>query len=73
MTELSPATQAVLDAIEQDGKIIYGMPLLRPLIAVALRAAVVELRENLYDPVEGKVPVVRVEYLHAIAGELEAQ
>lgn len=34
MSKLSPAAQAVLDATEQD-----GIPLLRPLIAAALRAA----------------------------------
>lgn len=39
MTKLSPAAQAVLDALQQDGQVIYGMPLLRPLVAAALRAA----------------------------------
>jgi len=72
MTEISPAAQAVFDAVRVV-PILLNDHMERVGIAAALRAAVVELRENLYDPVEGKVPVVRVEYLHAIADELEAQ
>ena len=69
MTELSPAAQAVLDAaINTPADLSYEHD-----IAAALRAAVAELCENLYDPVEGKVPVVRVSDLLAIVTELEAQ
>jgi hypothetical protein len=74
MTELSPAAQAVLDAINKElDEAPWDLSFLAGAsAAAALRAAVVDLRENLYDPVEGKVPVVRVEYLHAIADELES-
>ena len=71
LTPLSPAAQAVWDAFNEDEPgvfVDYG-----DCLAAALRAAVAELCENLYDPVEGKVPVVRVSDLLAIADELEAQ
>jgi hypothetical protein len=67
MTDLSPAAQAVLAAVEDHGKFVY-----RNLAAAALRAAA-DQSENLYDPHEGKVSVVRVEKLLAIAAELESQ
>lgn len=64
---LSPAAQAVLDVVcantEPDCDTQH-------LIAAALRAAA-DQSENLYDPHEGKVSVVRVEKLLAIATELE--
>ncbi len=44
----------------------------RSAVAAALRAAA-DQSENLYDPHEGKVSVVRVEHLIAIANELETQ
>ena len=68
---LSPAAQAVLDAflaewadcfLEQD----------RRCLAAALRA-LADQSENLYDPHEGKVSVVRADDLLAIATELEGQ
>ena len=62
MTELSPAARAVLDATQKD-KTVYGMPLLRPLIAAALH----EAADRLPDP------QVSAHFLHAIADELEAQ
>lgn len=69
---LSPAAQAVLDAY---GHEVGGSAAItsyeRRGIAAALRAAA-EQGENLYDPHEGKVAVVRVEQLLAIASELEA-
>ena len=67
MTDLSPAAQAVLAAVEDHGKFVY-----RNLAAAALLAAA-DQSENLYDPHEGKVSVVRVEKLLAIAAELESQ
>ena len=64
---LSPAAQAVLDVVcantEPDCDTQH-------LSAAALRAAA-DQSENLYDPHEGKVSVVRVEKLLAIAAELE--
>lgn len=42
-----------------------------PRLAAALRAVVANQSENLYDPCEGKVAVVRVEKHLAIAAELE--
>ena len=65
MVDLSPQAQAVLNAA-------YALPLKngQPNIAAALRAAA-DQSENLYDPHEGKVSVVRVEKLLAIAAELE--
>lgn len=65
MTTLSPAAQAVLATYEKVWGQGYGSPL-----AAALRAAA-DQGENLYDPHEGKVAVVRVEQLLAIAAELE--
>ena len=68
MADLSPAAQ-VLDTcdqvFDQCGTTAQGL-------AAALRA-VADQSENLYDPHEGKVSVVRVEKLLAIAAELEAQ
>lgn len=66
-TPLSPAAQAVLDAA-------YALPLKnsQPNIAAALRAAA-DQGENFYDPHEGKVSVVRVDLLIAIADELEGK
>jgi len=65
VVDLSPQAQAVLNAA-------YALPLKngQPNIAAALRAAA-DQSENLYDPHEGKVSVVRVEKLLAIAAELE--
>jgi hypothetical protein len=60
---LSPAAQAVLDAY-------LKAPDNRLSVAAALRAAA-DQSENLYDPHEGKVSVVRVEKLLAIAAELK--
>jgi hypothetical protein len=65
MSELSPATQAVLDAFRSSHT---G----QGCLAAALRAAA-DQSENLYDPHEGKVCVVRVEHLITIADELETQ
>ena len=67
MSELSPAAQAVLDAVKE----ICPAPA-DEIAAAALRAAA-DQSENLYDPHEGKVSVVRVEHLIAIANELETQ
>lgn len=71
MTELSPAAQAVLDAVtaQLDWDARYHS---HSAAAAALRAAAGQ-GENLYDPHEGKVSVVRVEHLLAIATELENQ
>ena len=71
MTNLSPAAQAVLDAVtaELDWDARYHS---HTAAAAALRA-VADQSENLYDPHEGKVSVVRVEKLLAIAAELRAQ
>lgn len=66
-TDLSPAAQAVLDAVEDHGKFSYSN-----LAAAALRA-VADQGENLYDPHEGKASVVRVEHLLTVANELEAK
>ena len=68
MTNLSPAAQAVLDAVtaELDWDARYHS---HTAAAAALRA-VADQSENLYDPHEGKVSVVRVEKLLAIAAEL---
>ena len=65
MTDLSLQAQAVMIAA-------YALPLKngQPNIAAALRAAA-DQSENFYDPHEGKVSVVRVEKLLAIAAELE--
>ena len=70
MTDLSPAAQAVMDAaINAYWKEAH---LGRNSIAAALRAAA-DQSENFYDPhEEGKVSVVCVEKLLAIATELEA-
>ena len=66
MTDLSPAALAVRLAA------IYAGPELEGRIAAALRAAA-DQSENFYDPhEEGKVSVVCVEKLLAIAAELEA-
>lgn len=70
MTDLSPAANAVWEAFNQDEAgvfVDYGDKL-----AAALRA-VADQNENFYDPhEEGKVSVVCVEKLLAIAAELEA-
>ena len=66
--KLSPAAQAVFDAY-------LNAPCGKPRetwVAAVLRAAA-DQSENLYDPHEGKVSVVRVEHLIAIANELETQ
>ena len=68
-TPLSPAAQAVLDAVRVV-PILLNDHMERVGIAAALRAAA-DQSENLYDPHEGKVSVVRVEHLLAIAAELE--
>lgn len=65
MTELSLSAQIVLDAFRTSHT---G----QGCLAAALRAAA-DQSENLYDPHEGKVSVVRVEHLIAIADELEAK
>lgn len=69
--KLSPAAFAVWDAAWDcpvgDCSIKQGR---RRQIAAALRA-VADQSENLYDPHEGKVSVVRVEKLLDIAAELE--
>ena len=67
--KLSHAANAVWEAFNEDEAgvfVDYGDKL-----AAALRAAA-DQGENLYDPHEGKVSVVRVEHLLAIAAELEA-
>lgn len=72
MAELSPAAQAVLDAAAQSMECTDGfLPYEQELMAVAIRTAA-EHSENLYNSHEGKVSVVRVEHLLAIAAELEA-
>jgi len=68
MTKLSPAAQAVVNAYTST-PIKNGA---KPALAAVLRAAA-DQSENLYDPHEGKVSVVRVEHLIAIANELETQ
>jgi hypothetical protein len=76
MTELSPAAHAVLDAIEKD-KTIYGMPLLRPLIAAALRAVADQVAPSDANEPRNSLPMamecqrIRAE-IFAIANELEA-
>lgn len=74
MTNLSRSAQAVLDAFgnASDGEYIEGVWIVneQSMLAAALRA-VADQGENLYDPHEGKVFVVRVEHLLAIAAELE--
>jgi hypothetical protein len=73
MADLSPAAREVMDAFLGDAEDTgLQMDDLRGNIAAALRAAA-DQGENLYDPHEGKVPVVRVEQLLAIAAELEGQ
>lgn len=71
MTELSSAAQAVLDVTYNTFDLQDSFSL-RKTVAAALRAAA-DQSENLYDPHEGKVSVVRVEHLIAIANELETQ
>jgi len=76
--QLSPVAQAVLDALQQDGQVIYGMPLLRPLVAAALRAAADKIPYLPKTPSEYDINVqdgreeVREKFL-AIADELESQ
>ena len=64
MTDLSPATQAVLDAF-------LKAPCDNKLSVAAVLRAVADQGENLYDPDEGKVSVVRMDDLLALAAELE--
>ena len=64
---LSPSAQAVLDAYFDA---TLGDEASRNGIAAALRAAA-DQSENLYDPHEGKVSIVRAEKLLAIAAELK--
>jgi hypothetical protein len=72
MTQLSPKAQAIVKAFDD------RYELLGPLeddwqeqcIAVAIRK-LADHGENLYDPHEGKVAVVRIEQLLAIATELK--
>lgn len=66
MTELSLTAQTVWHAFRDATNCAENK------LAAALRAAA-DQSENLYDPHEGKVSVVRVEHLIAIADELEAQ
>lgn len=71
MSKLSPAAHAIwnafLDRYEWNATTEELFA-----VAAALRAAA-DQSENLYDPHEGKVSVVRVGHLIAIADELEAQ
>ena len=57
MTDLSPAAQAVLDAVEDHGKFVY-----RNLAAAALRAAAAE------SPLEIDIPFAMVEEWERIEG-----
>lgn len=75
MSELSPASQAVMDAFTGDNT-IYGLHLMRPKLAAALRAAVRQVKtdENLkrhYAAVLSEMLVL--DKLLAIAAELESQ
>ena len=73
MTEpLSPAAAAVMIAATNGNFNVVDDPVYKQCIAAALEAAANQ-SENLYDPHEGKVSVVRVETLLAIAAELRAQ
>ena len=71
---LSPSAQAVLDAFKNasDGEYVEGVWVVneRTMLAAALKAAA-DQSENLYDPHEGKVSIVRAEKLLAIAAELK--
>ena len=72
MTDLSPAADAVLDAYMNNCGWLDG-PLEKDYrCAAAVLRAAANQSENLYDPHEGKVSVVRVEKLLAIAAELGA-
>ena len=65
MADLSPAAQAVLDATGR--KTWYR----NDDIAAALRAAVHEKAESICTEEHGKIAVVFVDDIHAIADELE--
>ena len=70
MAELSPAAQAIIDAIGIPlGSSLY--PVAAGFSAAALRAVAAGYSENLYDQHEGKVAVVRSDLVLAIATELE--
>ncbi len=66
MTQLSPQAQAVLDAA-------YALPLKngQPSIAAAVRAAAYEKAESICTEEHGKIAVVFVDDILAIAAELE--
>lgn len=70
MSELSPATQTVLDAVDALYK--DDIPHDYCIIATALRAAA-DQGEIFFDAYDSPVQVVTVEDLLAIATELEAQ
>lgn len=67
MTDLSPAAQAVLDAVEDHGKFHYGS-----LAAAALRAAAdLERQSPWYKRIEGCGARWMRDQILAIADELE--
>jgi hypothetical protein len=70
MADLSPIAQAVLDAYGNEVGIPRPYEHERHGLAAALRS-VADHGEMLYDPHEGKVSVVRVDLLIAIADELD--
>jgi hypothetical protein len=77
MTDLSPAAQAIKDAVlalYSDEKVHkFGWQLDAPTVAAALRAAADQARDN---PWPGRIESVGVMWMHdgllAIAAELEA-
>jgi len=73
-TPLSPAAQAVLDAVasQMEGGWISPdfIPYEAKKIAAALRAATSH-GEYMFDPLDGKIAVVRVSDLQSWATELE--
>ncbi len=73
MTKLSLAAEAVLDAYMNNCGWLDGPFEKDYRCAAAVLRAAADQSENLYDPHEGKVSVVRVEHLIAIANELETQ
>lgn len=69
MSDRSPAAQAVFDAVWRE--IDYAPDRHVRWAAIAALRAAADQSENLYDPHEGKVSIVRAEKLLAIATELE--
>jgi hypothetical protein len=69
MADLSPAAQAILDATCR----IYHSAIPARTRAAAILRIAADQGENFYDPHEGKVSVVRIDLLIAIADELEGK